>query len=153
MKKLALVLVLLMAAGASAFAEFELGAGLYGSFLDTTAVGFELQMGGMGQAGGSLLWDIVLDGGIGLNFTDDVGIDYNGGLLGEVIFGFVGLGAGAGYGNGDIYIRGEIPFLLGPVKLAGAYDYYLDGGGRVVISVLFRGAAAGAFVQALSSSY
>jgi hypothetical protein len=154
MKKLVLVLVLLMVAGTFAFAEFELGAGLYGSFLDTTALGLEIQLGGMGQAGGSLLWDIVFDGGIGYNFSSDASsIDYNAGVLGEIIFGFIGLGVGGGYGNGSAYIRGELPLLFGPVKLAGAYDYYLNGGGRVVISLLFRGEAAGIFAQALSGSY
>lgn len=155
MKKLVLVLVLFMAVGVFAFAEFELGMGAYGSFLDVKAVGLGIQMGGMGQAGGSMLWDIVVDGGLGFSFGGDDGIDidYNAGLLGEFIFGFIGLGAGAGYGNGSVYIRGEIPFLFGPVKLAGAYDYYLNGGGRVVISLLFRGEAAGVFAQALSSNY
>jgi hypothetical protein len=118
--------------------------------MDVTAFGIGLQLGGLGRVGDSMLWDILFDGGIGLGFPDDgIDLDYNAGLLGELIFGFVGLGVGAGYGNGSVYIRGELPFLLGPVKLAGAYDYYLNGGGRVVISLLFRGSSALAFMQAL----
>ncbi|MDR1900849.1 MAG: hypothetical protein LBQ88_01010 [Treponema sp.] len=152
MKKLVLVLVLLMVVGMFAFAEFELGAGIYGSFMDVTAFGIGLQLGGMGRAGDSLLWDILFDGGMGFAFPDDgIDIDYNAGILGELIFGAVGLGVGAGYGNGSPYIRGEVPFLLGPVKLAGAYDYYLNGGGRVVISLLFRGESAMAFMEGLSN--
>jgi hypothetical protein len=143
--KFLMLIAFVTLSGVCAFAEFEVDAGIYGGFGDAGAIGAEIQMGYLGRSE-SILWDVLFDGGIGYGYSKS-SVDYNLGVLGEIVFGFVGIGIGGGFGNGTLYVRGEIPFLFGAIKLTAGYDYFVDYGGRFNFSILFRGAAALAFLN------
>jgi hypothetical protein len=123
------------------FADFEGNGGLYGYFNNNKSIGFDMQLGYIGNQ--ELKGSLLVDMGLGYVSPTEDGEFYFDGIA-EYYYKIIGIGIGLGYHGtfdnvGNTYYRLYIPLLFDYIKLSLIYEKLINSQSRIGICFSLRG--------------